>query len=597
MNDRIVKPGSWLSRILPFYPRSSAAPAFDPVKARVLLPAVLSGVLLWAAFFPLDLGPVAFVALVPFLTLVRAENVGSARRHLAAFLGGLVFYGLALKWIRVAHPMMALFAWPGLTIACALFWPLALWLLRKLDRLKLPLAATFPVVWVALEYVRAHFPTGFPFLAYVHLHQPVGFGWYFLGYTQHHVLPLIQAADLGGVYLVSAAVAAVNGAAYEWAVRSRAVRWLLRWPAAPPRREWVREASVTTGALALPMLLVCYGTVQLTHPPFAKGPRVAALQGNVPQNEKIESSQKKQGDDTPLDREYQGQARQAVRGGPVPDLVVWPETCWPDNWFDAAPGVPDDPEIPDFRNRVAHYQRVLGREAAALTHTHALLGLNAQAWDGQKWRKYNSAVLVHPDGSPGGRYDKIHLVPFGEYVPLREQFPWLQTFTPYTHDYSCTPGEHWTRFELPTAKGTFRFGVLICYEDTDPSMARRYNPDADFLVNASNDGWFDGTEEHEEHLAICRFRAVEARRSVVRAVNLGISAVIDPDGRVVALPVEGSWAASKKTRGIVRADVPLDRRDSFYAAAGDWLPALCWAAVAAGLVTLRLRGRPGPVPG
>ena len=83
------------------------------------------------------------------------------------------------------------------------------------------------------------------------------------------------------------------------------------------------------------------------------------------------------------------------------------------------------------------------------------------------------------------------------------------------HDYSCTPGENWTRFELPTAKGTFRFGVLICYEDTDPSMARKYNPTSgrgpgvDFLVNISNDGWFDGSEEHEQHLAICRFRAVE----------------------------------------------------------------------------------------
>jgi apolipoprotein N-acyltransferase len=573
----------------------------------VFLPAMLSGVLLWTAFFPLDLGPVAFVALVPFLTLVRAENVGPTRRYLAAFVGGLVFYGLVLKWVRVAHPMMAYFAWPGLSVYCGLYWPLALWLLRKLDRLKLPLAVTFPVVWVGLEYVRAHFPTGFPFLAYVHAHQLIGFGWCFIGYAVHHVLPLVQAADLGGVYLVSAAVAAVNGAAYEWVVRSKAARRLLRWPAAPFRREWVHEAYVTTGAVALPLLLVCYGMVKLAHPPFEKGPRVAALQGNVPQSEKIKSSQKKDADDeTPLDKEYRAQARlaaQGTRNSPAPDLIVWPETCWSDNWFDAAPGAPDDPEIPDFRNRVAHYQRTVGTEAAALTHAHALLGLNTQEWDGTRWRKYNSAVLVRPDGSPGGRYDKIHLVPFGEYVPLREQFPWLQTFTPYPHDYSCTPGEHWARFELPTARGTFRFGVLICYEDTDPSMARKYNPaagqgpGADFLVNASNDGWFDGSEEHEQHLAICRFRAVEARRSVVRAVNMGISAVIDPDGRVAALPVEESWAASKKTRGIVRAEVPVDRRDSFYAAAGDWVPGLCWGLIAAGLVTLRLRPRPGPVPG
>jgi apolipoprotein N-acyltransferase len=441
----------------------------------VLLPAVASGVLLWTAFFPLDLGPVAFVALVPFLTLVRAENVGPARRYLSAFAGGLVFYLLALKWIRVAHPMMELFAWPGLSVYCALYWPLALVLLRKLDRLGLPLAVTFPVVWVALEYVRAHFPTGFSFLAAVHLHQLIGFGWYFLGYTQHHVLPLVQAADLGGVYLVSAAVAAVNGGLYEWAVRSKAVRWLLRWPPAPARREWVREAYVTTGAVAVPMLLVCYGMTQMVHPPFEKGPRVAAVQGNLPQSDKMERDA--------TAREYEPQARLAAApepGSPAPDLVVWPETCWPDDWFAVRPGVPDDPQLPDTPKRVAAYQRKLAERAVGLVHTNALLGLNTQEWDGSTWRRYNSAVLVRPDGTFAGRFDKMHLVPFGEYVPLRDWFPWLQEFTPYDrgHDYSCTPGESWTRFELPTAKGTYTFGVLICYEDSEPSMARQYSPSA-----------------------------------------------------------------------------------------------------------------------
>ena len=233
---------------------------------------------------------------------------------------------LALKWIRVAHPMMMYFAWPGLSIGCALFWPLALLLLRKLDRLNLPLAVTFPVVWVALEYVRAHFPTGYPFLEHVHLHQLAGFGWYFLGYTQHHVLPLVQAADLGGVYLVSAAVAAVNGGVYEWVVRSKLVRRLLRWPPAPPRREWVREAYITTGAVALPMLLICYGTMQLAHPPFEKGPRVAAIQGNLPQGDKMVRDGLDP-DETPTAREYEPQARLAARGGteqprPGPDRLA-----------------------------------------------------------------------------------------------------------------------------------------------------------------------------------------------------------------------------------------------------------------------------------
>src|SRR5207249_2148518 len=142
-------------------------------------------------------------------------------------------------------------------------------------------------------------------------------------------------------------------------------------------------------------------------------------------------------------------------------------------------------------------------------------------------------------------------------------------------------------------------------EDSDPYLARQYvaSEPVDFLVNISNDGWFDGTEEHEEHLAICRFRAVETRRSVVRAVNMGISGVIDPDGRVVALPKKldevghptvpcESWSASKKVEGVVSAVVPLDTRDSPYARLGDWVPAACWAVLLAGIVAGRFRRSP-----
>ncbi|HEX4609900.1 MAG TPA: nitrilase-related carbon-nitrogen hydrolase, partial [Urbifossiella sp.] len=113
-------------------------------------------------------------------------------------------------------------------------------------------------------------------------------------------------------------------------------------------------------------------------------------------------------------------------------------------------------------------------------------------------------------------------------------------------------------------------------------------PAVNFLVNISNDGWFDGTEEHEQHLAICRFRAVECRRAVVRAVNMGISAVIDPDGRVVALPGP-TWASSKKVQGIVAAAVPLDDRESAYARFGDWVPAAGWVVIALGVLFGRRR--------
>ena len=190
--------------------------------------------------------------------------------------------------------------------------------------------------------------------------------------------------------------------------------------------------------------------------------------------------------------------------------------------------------------------------------------------------KYNSAVLLKPLPKPdplakpgdlrlqrsaaAGRYDKMHLVPFGEYVPLKDQLPFMSWFTPYKNDYSCRPGERWTRFPLVTKNGRdFTFGCLICYEDSDPYLARQYvaSEPVNFLVNISNDGWFDGTEEHEQHLAICRFRAIEARRAIVRSVNMGISGVIDPDGRVIALP-NPDWSKSKKMEAVVTSVVPID---------------------------------------
>jgi apolipoprotein N-acyltransferase len=199
-------------------------------------------------------------------------------------------------------------------------------------------------------------------------------------------------------------------------------------------------------------------------------------------------------------------------------------------------------------------------------------------------QRFNSALLIQPNGREGPRYDKMHRVPFGEYVPLRDWLPWMNQFAPYDFDYSIVPGDEFTRFPL----GDHAFGVVICYEDTDPYLARQYvRPDrgqpVDFLINISNDGWFNGTSEHEEHLAICRFRAIECRRAVARSVNMGISAVIDGNGRVRELP-GANWSESKKVAAVLPVNVPLDRRTSLYAAWGDWLPWTCWGLLGMGLV-------------
>jgi apolipoprotein N-acyltransferase len=536
--------------------------------------AAASGGLLWLCYFPLALGWLAWFALVPLLTLVRTE-APPRLVYLAAWLSGLVFSWPALQWLRVADDRMY-FTWAFLAMYCSLFVPLRIFLVRRLDRhTRLPLILTLPAVWTALEYFQAHFITGF--------------AWYFLGHTQHASLAVVQIADLAGAYAVTFLVAAVNAGVFELLYASPRFRscFALREPAAI-RSRW---SFLIHPAMVLFLLgaSLGYGAWRLGQVDFAAGPRVALIQGNLDQ--RIRNAVMGEEDrDTAvrrIARHYFGLCDQAA--GQRPDLIVWPETSLPVEWVELAPGQTVDQVSASWREALASSREnaeAIGRK----WHANVLLGLNSRMLGGgeETWR-YNSALLLGPTGREDGRYDKIHRVPFGEYIPLRDWLPWLNRLAPYDFDYSVRAGEHQTRFALPTADGVYHFGVIICFEDTDPPLARQYvrpsdgEPAADFLVNISNDGWFNGESEHEEHLAICRFRAVECRRAVARAVNMGISAVIDGNGRVVALPGE-TWSASKKTAAVVTAAIPLDRRASLYARWGDWLPALCWGVVTLGLL-------------
>ena len=535
-----------------------------------------SGLLLYVCFFPLNLGFVAWFALVPLLFLVHSD---ARPRHvyLAAFVGGLFFYLPAIQWMRVAHPAMY-GTWFALSVYSALYFPLSLWLIRRCNRAHIPLLLVIPSIWTGFEYMRMHFPTGFPWLESTGFLHRIGFGWYFLGYSQHEFLPVIQIADLTGVYGVSFLIVLVNTLIYRWA---RCSACCGQTPLSRP----LLETVVTTGLLAA---TVIYGYRQLDHPALPAGPRVALLQSNVAQSVKMNRDGESQ-----LDKHMTSLLREAVTTTPdeIPDLIVWPETTFSKEWFGADPGSDSAQTPKSWREAMSvsskNAQIIAGWASGKSSQ---LLGLNCleREADGQIW-KYNSAILVGRDGKAGPRYDKMHLVPFGEYVPLRNTFPWMKSFSPYTHDYSCKPGEHWTRFPLTVKDKTYHFGCLICYEDSDPSLARNYaiaspvGPSVDFLVNISNDGWFDGTEEHEQHLAICRFRAIECRRSIVRAVNMGISGFIDSDGRIVKIP-GSNWHDSKKISAVVKDVVPIDDRGTVYSHWGDWLPLTCWGIMLAGFI-------------
>jgi apolipoprotein N-acyltransferase len=460
----------------------------------------------------------------------------------------------------------------------------------------LPLFVTVPVVWTALEFLRSTFGTGF--------------SWYLLGHTQHAVLPLIQIADVTGAYGVSFLVAAVNALLFEILWSRRAFREWLAGVDALPR--WGRMGLLVQALVVLIALAgtAGYGFWRLGQDTLTPGPRLALVQGNLDQRLRNQSAVEEDA------------ARQVARhfidlsdlaAAYRPDLIVWPETSSPDPWVVRADGTPIDLSRESARRMASHWG------------THLLIGINStNLSDDHPPRRYNSAILIEPDGSMNNRYDKMHRVPFGEYVPLRDVLPWMNNFAPYDFDYSVWPGQEFTRFPLvdPATKRRFTFGALICYEDTDAEVARPYGggdgqPPADFLLNISNDGWFDGTSEHDEHLAVCRFRAVECRRSVARSVNMGISAVIDSNGRVLrpeALPLPdpkvsrddrvwmvpmqrgrltelpiSEWHQYKKVPGVLLAVVPIDDRVSLYARWGDWLPWSCWIAIAVTVVFAAVR--------
>jgi apolipoprotein N-acyltransferase len=560
----------------------------------VFLPAILSGILLYTAYFPLSLGFVAWFALVPFLTLIRA-NVRPRRLYFAAFVGALAFYLPAIQWMRVAHPAMY-GTWIGLAICCALYFPLGLWLVRIMDRARIPMILAVPAVWVGFEYFRAHFPTGFSWMEPIGIIHRIGFGWYFLGYSQHDFLSLIQIADVTGVYGVSILIALVNVTLWLWWNRAR-------------DRTLPRPIFATALTALLFVAGLGYGLMRLNHEPFADGPRVALLQGNVPQDVKMT-------DGDFLTRHYFNLWKQAVIDAEVaPDLTIFPETSLAGDWVENGPeirisgrpcfyGIRDDLQRPGWKSPLRIDPKL--RENPQLwkrIRQPVLFGVSCIEVVGPETGfRFNSALLLDDYDHLAGRYDKMHLVPFGEYVPLKNTFPFLSHFTPYKGDYSCTPGARFTRFpvqvNLPDQHKVqvFNFGCIICYEDSDPALARRYveysleGGPVDFLVNISNDGWFDGTPEHEEHLAICRFRAIETRRAVVRAVNMGISAIIDPDGRVIKTPKE-TWHASKKVEAVVTGIVPIDHRSSIYAAIGDVVPLMCWLATSSFLLLAIRRSR------
>jgi apolipoprotein N-acyltransferase len=453
---------------------------------RALL-ALASGIMLSAAFPALDLEPLAWVGLVP--VLVASRGLGPRAAFGVGWLAGTVFYLATCYWVAytitryTAMPLpLAVGVLVLMCAALACYHGAFLAGVRWFEGRGLPALWLAPPLWVTLEWLRGWFFIGFP--------------WAALGYSQYRYRDLVQMVEITGVYGLSALVVLFNVVVAEVVPRHR-----------------VRTRQVMPALIVLTVLVVAapllgrWRASSLAARPPAGTLRVAVIQGNIEQDHKWDPAY--QGETL---ARYRTLTAAAAAAEPKPDLVVWPETATP-FFFQQAGALRDD--------------------LLELARTHGvwlLFGSPAFHQDGRTGalNELNRAYLVSPDGREVATYDKMQLVPFGEYVPFQST---VLFFVSQVVEAVGTviPGVTPTVFALPQA----RFGTLICYEGIFPALTRRFVAGgADFLVNVTNDAWYGHTSAPYQHLAQATLRAVENRAPLVRAANTGISAVVDVDGRL-----------------------------------------------------------------
>lgn len=557
------------------------------------LAACSTGLMMWAAFMPVGWGPLGWACLVPLLMLVRLTRK-TAWMYTATYGGGLIFTGLTLQWMRLGDPSMYL-AWFALAFYMALYFPAFVFAARvAVHRLRLPLPLAAPVVWVGLEYLRGHLMTGF--------------AWYYLGHTQFRWLELIQISDLVGAYGVSFLLAMMS-ACFVACLPEKPFAKLRLVP--PPSSLSTRDKIVVPVAPVTPAanwrqvaicltVFVCalaYGYVRRGQAEFREGPRVALIQGNFTTSLKHDPSAW-----VNIYRTHEALTGMTVRQ--QPDLVVWPETM-----FRVPLMMPDKSLTPDELARIApeipaerwHDPMVTDtlRDMSQMAGAAMMIGVDTLEIDKTGWRSYNSAAFVRPDTGLQGRYDKMHRVVFGEYIPLKDELPDLYRLTPFPNSFGIARGKSAKIFDY---RG-WTFAPIICFEDTVPHLVRGIlnaapnsqdgSKPVDCLVNLTNDGWFHGSSELDQHLITAAFRCVECRTPMVRAVNTGVSAVIDGDGMIVEPdvfidgdglgrttmtdPKSGRW--HKQLNAALVDTVPLDDRQSLYVTYGDWFSSLCCGCV------------------
>ena len=454
---------------------TSSNPPADRRRFLRLLAALLLGAAVPFAYAPFGYALLAIIAPALFLLLSAGRPPRNAFALGYAF--GFGMFGVGVNWVYISihyyghSPLPAAIAVMLLLVAFLALFPALLALLAA--RVRCSEAhrwlLLWPAGWILSEWVRSWIFTGFPWLA--------------LGYSQIDS-PLAGYAPVMGVYGISG-LAILSAGLFVWALRARRqARWL--------------------GPLVLMILwfggdrLSLIAWTQATGAPL----HVSLIQGNIPQEDKWEPAQQV----ATLER-YVALTRSEWQGEPKADLVIWPETA-----------------IPAFQHQVQEDFILPLQDEARAAGSDLLTGV--PVLDQEAWEYYNAVISL---GSTPGVYFKHHLVPFGEYLPLRRWFGALLQVMPLpVADFSAGALE-----QPPLQAAGHPVGVSICYEIVFGEEIISKLPAAAFLVNVSNDAWFGDSLAPHQHLEMARMRARETGRYLLRATNTGISAILGPDGRVI----------------------------------------------------------------
>ena len=470
--------------------------------------------------------------------LIALQSTASWRSaFLHGYFTGVIFFLGLVYWIILLYPFanifLTAFACLLLVSYLALYVGIFSAMLHGLPW-KSGLLYIFMVaaIWTGLEWVRSWFLSGFP--------------WGSMGYTQWNNLPAIQIASITGVHGVSFVVVLLNAALAD------VIRAYLR------RKERTNDhnTSEITGqkravlGFTLPHLIpiaivitcLVYGAYTLSKPvDNTSDIEIALVPGNVPQLEKWDRAYWPQ-----IFEKYMHLVKAA--DAEEPDFIVLPETALRGEIFVLEGNV----YLPTLKQILADQQ------------VYLLTGLADYS---AAPKIYNSVFLLSPTGEKLGNYSKIHLVPFGEYVPITRHLP---NFVQLPRGFES--GKSVSLFPIPHTENR-QMGVVICFESVFPDLFRKFvKKGASVMGILTNDAWFDGTACPEQHLAMTPLRAVENRVAVFRCANGGISCIIDAFGRTITTPI-----SANDTEGFLMERIPLsDRGGTIYTRYGDWFPTLCF---------------------